>query len=848
MLGMMKVAGPWGVARLAGLAVATASILWVVSVAAAPPSEKERVEQLSERWRVWLEEEVYPLISKEQREAFLELESDPQRQAFEERLWVLWGRQTGYGSSFRRLYNDRLAMCRAEFESTTEDRARVLLLHGPPDGRLVPRCPDVFDGLELWTWAYLEGLGEGVVVAFYQPGGMGRHRLWNPFQGRRVLYTYTAWEERQTARSSLDLPEFHCFAGDEVLRLLSAAEYWLKDPRTQQLMYELPSRGREGEESASARFVEFSALLDDDAEPLEFSVAETPRGARGGKVKMGFTVKVPSEGLGRSAVGDVKVVQLDVVGEVSTEEQMVDRFRYLFTVPAARDELSLLLERFLRPGEYELRLKVEDAHSRKAAVQEVRFEAVAPVGAALPPAPRDGGLPAAQPEVAGPMPTLLLLGPQGDAVSGLQRFEALARSDVARVSFLLDEREVLTKNRPPFDVDLDLGPLPRLTTVTAVAYDAEDREVARRELTLNVGRERFYVRLRPLEPGDEEHRALATVEVNAPSEPPLERVEVYWNERLLATLFEPPFEAWVTLDARDTLGYLRAVAVLADGHLAEDIQFVNAPRFGSVVDVTAVELPVTVLDRGGRPIEDVRQEEFTVLEDGVPQVLSQVTLHRDLPVRLGIVCDTSGSMERSLPAVQRVVMGFLRDLLRPRDRAFIVSFSDQVDLLAGFTADFEVLEHALLAMYADRSTAFYDAVITGLFQFSGVRGRKAMVVLTDGDDNASRHSYDEALAYARRAGVTIFCIAIDLPSSKVMIRHHVKQLAEETGGRAFFIQRQAGLEDVYETINQELRTQYLLAYTSSSERPPEELRAVEVRVDRRGARVRTVAGYYPVGF
>ena len=96
-------------------------------------------------------------------------------------------------------------------------------------------------------------------------------------------------------------------------------------------------------------------------------------------------------------------------------------------------------------------------------------------------------------------------------------------------------------------------------------------------------------------------------------------------------------------------------------------------------------------------------------------------------------------MAETLPTVQRVVMGFLRDLLRPQDRAFIETFSDQPDLLAAFTADFETLENALLALYADRATALYDSVIMGLFQFSGVRGRKAMVVLTDGEDTASKN-------------------------------------------------------------------------------------------------------------
>ncbi len=841
MLGGMRStgAGFWlGGALLALLAAGPA-------LAADPPAKAP----LPERWRVWLEEEVYPIISSEQRAAFLALESEAQRQAFFERLWVYWGQQSGYGSAFRRMYEERLQLARSDFDSTTEDRARVLLIHGFPDGRLVPRCAEVFVPVEIWTWQYLEGLGEGVVVLFYQPGGLGRFRLWNPMEGRERLYTFDGWQARLATTSRFDQPELSCFDGDTVLRLITAAEYWLKDPRTLEAMHHQPTpRGTGREESASARFVEFSALLDEGAEPLALEVASSPRGMRGGKVKMGFDVRLPSEGLGRSQVGDVEVVQLDVVGEISRDDVMVDRFRYLFTVPAASDQLSLLLERSLRPGPYQLRLKVEDAHSRKGAVREVALEAVPTAGPGPQPAAA-AAVAATVPAVVGPDPVLLLVGPEGEAISGVRRFEALARREVARVVFLLDDREALSKNRPPFDVDLDLGPLPRLTTVTAVAYDAAGAELDRKELTLNLGRERFYVRLRPVSAaaraGD---KALVTAEVNAPTDTPLERVELHFNDRLLASLYQPPFEAWVTLAAADGFGYLRAVAVLADGSQAEDIQLVDAPRFGSSVEVTAVELPVTALDRSGRPVEDLRPEELRVLEDGVPQTLSQVTLHRDLPVRLGIVVDSSGSMERSLAAVQRVVMGFLRDLLRPRDRAFVVSFSDRVDLLTGFTADFAELESALLAMYADRQTALHDAVVTGLFQFSGVRGRKAMVVLTDGDDNASSHTYDEALAYAQRAGVTVYAVGVDLPASKVMIRYHLKHLAEVTGGRAFFISRQAPLDDVYQTIDRELRTQYLVAYTSSSERPADQLRQVEVEVLRPGVKARTIAGYYPGGF
>jgi VWFA-related protein len=231
----------------------------------------------------------------------------------------------------------------------------------------------------------------------------------------------------------------------------------------------------------------------------------------------------------------------------------------------------------------------------------------------------------------------------------------------------------------------------------------------------------------------------------------------------------------------------------------------------------------------------------------VQQTISHFSLHQEMPVRLGIVIDTSGSMEETLPTVQRVVMGFLRDLLRPQDRAFIETFSDQPDLLAAFTADFKTLENALLALFADRATALYDSVIMGLFQFSGVRGRRAIVVLTDGEDTASKNDFDDVVGYAQRAGVTIYTIGVDLPVTKVASRWQLSKLAEITGGKSYFVSNDSELERIYSEIDRELRTQYLLAYTSTSKKPADELRKIKVEVNRKKVKVRTISGYYPGG-
>ena len=824
--------------------------------------DKVEKSELPLRWQSWLDEEVYPLISAEQKKAFLQLETEAQRKAFVERIWNLWSRQSGFGTAFRRMYEDRLTMARYEFGNTIEDRARVMLIHGPPAGRFDPRCESMFMPMEFWIWPYIEGLGEDVIVLFFKRDSLSHWRLWTKYEGQTVLYN--TWGVASQGKPwtgnprDLNSPIHRCPNGDQTLRLLAAVTAWSNDSTYMRSMYRFQGFDRGGgPESTSHRFMEFSALLDKKAEPLGFSVSSDMRAARGGLVEVSIGVDVDVDGLGSNAVGDVEVIQLDVVGEItSAGEVMVDRFRYLFSVPQAEEQVGLMIDRLIRPGNYNLRIKVEDVHSKHAAVAEEQLIVVAlnfseetleafvdPAVAAI-----EAELAASEEEEEKEEPLLRIVGPEGDAVSGLCRFEAFVRDEVTRVTFLLDGESILTKNRPPFDIDLDLGPLPKLTTITVIGYDSSGEEIARDGYTLNVGRERFFVHLVPVTTSESDGgQVRVAAELNIPSEGELDRLELFWNDDLLGTLYDAPYELWVDLGTSERFGYLRALVTLVDGSQAEDLQFVNTPEFGAVVKVTAIELPITVLDRGGNPVEDLTQEDFTVFEDKVEQTISHFSLHRDLPVRMGMVIDTSGSMEETLPTVQRVVMGFLRDLLRPRDRAFIETFSDRPDLLAGFTADFSTIENALLALYPDRATALYDAIIMGLFQFSGVTGRRAMVVLTDGDDTASKNGFEEALGYAQRMGVTIYTIGVSIPSTKVSTRWQINKLASATGGKAFFVSEKSGLDTIYAEINRELRTQYLLAFTSNSEKPLEELRKIKVEVDRKGVKVRTITGYYPAG-
>lgn len=827
------------------------NLSWLIPVvllagAAFVAGEQARVKDLPERWQKWLKEEIYPVISDEERDAFLKLATDEQRQAFVERMWTIWGRRLDLGPKARLLYEERLEECRTEFENTTEDRARALLLHGPPDIKKEINCEEVFYPLEFWRWARIEGLGQGVTVLFYRPYGLGRYRLWDPAETRMAIYsTPGRMALSRPMTSKMDRPEWRCGDIDEILGLLAAAEFWLRDPRARAAMdHVVEEPGKEGVESASARFLEYSTLVPEGSQPLDFSASTSVTGRRGGLMRVAFSLVVPRKLLGSGKVGDLEVVQVDVTGEVTRESDMADRFRYAFTLPAEAAELPLQVERELRPGQYHLRLKVSDANSSRAGVREFDFEVIPPPSTRA--ADQGEAAKVVEQIARNGEPTLSLVGPEGEGVTGIQRFTALTGPGVARVEFFLDGRPVLSKNRPPFEVELDLGPLPRLAAITAVAFDAAGAELDRKRLDLNVGRERFMVRLQPVGQADRSgDRVKVRVDLNVPPDRKLARMELYWNEMLFATLYQPPFETWLVVPDPTGLGYLRALAVLDDGGQAEDVQFVNAPTFLTGVKVETVELPVVVVDHAGKPVQGLEETEFEVLEDGVPQQISHFSHEQEMPIRLGLVLDTSGSMEKTLPEVQRVVLGFLHNLLRPKDRAFVVAFSDQPSLLEGFTADFQALERALIALRADRETALYDAVIYGLFQFSGVRGRKCLITLTDGKDNASRMDFDRAMDYAQRSGVTVYTIGIDLPITEIRTRSQLTKLAQITGGDSVFLSRDAKLQPVYDRINRELRSQYLLAYTSSSDAPADKFRNVTVRVKRTGVEVRTIAGYYP---
>ncbi|HEX2163306.1 MAG TPA: VWA domain-containing protein, partial [Thermoanaerobaculia bacterium] len=554
-------------------------------------------------------------------------------------------------------------------------------------------------------------------------------------------------------------------------------------------------------------------------------------------------------------------LRLVVEGVVEHQGRVFETFRVRFRpeAPAAAQPVVLVVDRELRPSaRYLLRLTLRDEVSGRVArlaraldvPAEPRPEDAAPVVEAARPVPLPGDVRAT---LTGP-DHLLLVPPQEGVVLGLWRAEALvAGSGIVRVEFLVDGEVQLSRSRPPYTAELRLDPTPREQVIAVVGYGADGEVVARDEVVVN--QPRGALRVRIVEPAPDarlDGRATVRAEVTVPAERRVDRLELSLNEEAFAVLERPPWEAEVELPPGDQPVVLTAAVWLDDGTRAEHVRVLNAAGYSEQLDVSLVELYVAAVDRQNRLVEGLVESDFRVLEDGRPQSVRRFEEVRDMPLVLGLVLDVSGSMQSTLADAERAATAFLRGVARPGDLSFALAFADHPMLLVPPTDDAEAVADALAGRQAFGGTALHDAVVTALYSFRGFEGQKALILFSDGDDTASDVSFSDALEYARRMNVSIYPIGFGVGRLDVPLRRKLDELATSTGGRSFYASDAGQLDAVYESIEAELRTRYLLAY--APERPAGEgegdgddggFRRVEVEIARPGVSARTIRGYYP---
>jgi Ca-activated chloride channel family protein len=383
--------------------------------------------------------------------------------------------------------------------------------------------------------------------------------------------------------------------------------------------------------------------------------------------------------------------------------------------------------------------------------------------------------------------------------------------------------------------------------VRAIALNRRREPVDEDVLRINDGTDPFRVRIvSPRIGRNVAGMVRIEMEPEIPSDARLARLELYLNDERLATMFGEPWIHTVVLPDEPQLAIFRVVAILEDETVrpVEDVVILNGPENLERVDVRLIEVPTTVFV-AGHVVQHLPREAFQIFDSGAPVELAKFERLSNLPLSIGIAIDGSASMKERIGGARNAASAFLENVLTPRDRAFLVSFDRRVFTLADWTSDLGQIAEGLATLRAEESTAMYDAVVESLYRFVGLEGQKALILISDGADTASRYEWDATLEYARRMAIPIYTIGIGISPVQLEARSNLQALASSTGGRAWFISDVGELTEPYEQIERELRSQYLLGfYAPETAEAGNEWRELVVRVE--GAdEVRAVPGYYP---
>jgi VWFA-related protein len=268
------------------------------------------------------------------------------------------------------------------------------------------------------------------------------------------------------------------------------------------------------------------------------------------------------------------------------------------------------------------------------------------------------------------------------------------------------------------------------------------------------------------------------------------------------------------------------------------------------VDVNRVNMMFTVADKRGRFITDLAKEDIEIIESKRPQTIIEFVAESDLPLRLAILVDTSNSIRDRFRFQQEAAVDFIKSVMRPEDKATVISFDTGAELVADLTSDTAALERGVRNLRPGGGTALYEAIYFAcrdkLMQDQPMhKYRRAMVILSDGEDNQSRYTREQSLEMAHKADVVIYTISTNISRIETDGDKVLKYLARETGGLSFFPFKVQDLAQSFENIANELRHQYSVLYRPDPAKTDGRWHDVDIRVkNRRDLVVRARKGYY----
>lgn len=341
-------------------------------------------------------------------------------------------------------------------------------------------------------------------------------------------------------------------------------------------------------------------------------------------------------------------------------------------------------------------------------------------------------------------------------------------------------------------------------------------------------------------------RAEITAEVAAADPSLIDKVEFYADDKLVFIDTEAPYQCLFDFGTEPHSWVLRAVATHREGVTVSDTVILRRVVLNYSVSVNRVIVYTTARQKGGDHgiVTDLKKEDLVLEEDGVKQTLIDFYVEQR-PVSLAMILDSSTSMQPSMNTVHAAATRFV-DSLGADDRALVIDFDEKVYLLQDLTSNKDRLREAITSTNAFGNTALYDALYASYRKLRSVEGRKAIILLTDGEDTASKFSFRRVLDQAKISEIIIYPIGLGTSVMDLELRRILKSLAEETGGRAYFPDKVEDLGGVYAEIARELKNQHYITYEPTNDNWDGRWRKIRLLSPGRDLDLRARSGYYAV--
>jgi Ca-activated chloride channel family protein len=435
-----------------------------------------------------------------------------------------------------------------------------------------------------------------------------------------------------------------------------------------------------------------------------------------------------------------------------------------------------------------------------------------------------------------------LLEPPELTVSGQTRFHAIAsHRRIGRVEFWLDEALAGSDRRVPYSSVIDLGSEPAPHTIRVVAFDASGNELGEDSVEINKLQAPPQIFISSLTNNVSEQVLEIRTKVHSDFAEPT-RLDFYLNDSLSSSLSAPPYDARIPYKTLSPQHFVRVIAHYPDGRIAETVQMAITSLSIDRLDVNTIEILATVTSKQRTVLPRLDQNDFVVHTVGGPVPIDHFSRSDHLPLAMGLLLDTSDSMDKVIESVGEAAEKFFEQALGPEDVAFVVDFDTRPRLARSSTGDTEDLMRSIRSLEARGNTALYDSIAFSLQQFDDKVRRKALVVVTDGLDSTSQLLPRRCIQQARHYGVPVYLIVMGAHSRADERRQvaFTAAIARQTGGRTFYLSDLDDLDEVYSQISAELRSQYLFAVTTDRALTPKELEKITVEVLRKDLNVRAI--------